>query len=148
MSMVPVYIEISEETLEAVLKDNQLLDAIIYNGDKKLASIDLISLDTEQEVFEALYEFIKNEDEDEDIEDEDEKNSEQENNNVLSYDDFPGYHISYETPTEVHEHFENFLKEIARDKIQYEGLLEWYDTIYDFYQTATKNGSAVLYCIT
>lgn len=140
--MVPGYIEISVETLNDIYKDKNILDDIIYKGDKVLSGLDLIDFDQAQTIFSALSEFIENNDT------KDEENVEKQDKRILSYDDFPGYHISYETPEEVREYFETSLKKIPRNKIEEKWLLEWFDHIYNFYNTASRNRSAVLYCIT
>jgi len=147
MSMVPSYIEVSAETLKEILEDNDILDDIIYNGDHKLTSLDLIDLNTYNSIFSTLSQFIEK-DNSEEEENEDE-NVEEDEDDILTYDDFPGYHISYEIPEEVQKWFET-LKKIPRAKIeeQEQWLLEWFDEMYNFYHTASKNGSAVLYCIT
>ena len=141
MSMVPVYIEISLQTLNEIHKDNNILDGIIYEENKRLAELNLINYDTAGTIFSALSKFMENNGT------KDEVNVENQKSRVLDYDGFPGYHISYENPEEVHDYFES-LQKTHRNQIEEQWLLEWFDEIYKFYNTASKNGSAILYCIT
>lgn len=137
------YLEISTKTLEDILQDKNILDTIIYEGKYVLSNLDLNSYDTALEIQAAIFNpWIEETKEKHDIDTESPLQT-------LSYKDFPGYTISYQTPEKVKKKFDILHQILQKNYFKKnEELKEWFQVLYKFYKTASERRSAALFCVT